>query len=94
LPELPLPSCPKGVKSALGMFPYYAGWIKNFSAEWKPLTSKRLNSPLQNDAVSAFKALCSGLVNASLVCLNDYEPFTVDCDASDFAIAAILNYGG
>jgi len=33
-------------------------------------------------------------MHSSSACINDYEPFTVECDASDFAIAAILNQYG
>ena len=92
--ELPLPSSPKELKRALGMFAYYAPWIRNFSAKLKPLTAERLTFPLRNDAVKAFEDLRSGLLHASLACINDHESFTVECDASDFAVAAILNQSG
>jgi len=60
--ELPLPSSPKELKRALGMFAYYARWIRNFSAKLKPLTAERLTFPLRNDAVKAFEDLRSGLL--------------------------------
>ena len=34
------------------------------------------------------------LLNACLQCINDDEPFTVECDASDLAIGATLNQSG
>jgi len=80
----------EGVKT----FAYYVWWIRNFSAKLKPLTSEQLSFPLQNDTVKAFEDLHSGLLHASLACINDYEPFTIEYDASDFATAAILNQGG
>ena len=39
----------------------------------------------------AFETLCSNLSSACLHCINDKEPFTVKCDASDLAIGLTLN---
>ena len=39
------------------MFAYYARWIRNFSGKIKPLTDRKLNFPLQSDAVAAFENL-------------------------------------
>ena len=34
------------------------------------------------------------MLQASLGCINAHKPFTVECDALDFAIAAVLNQNG
>ena len=87
---IPIAIFVEGVKT----FAYYVWWIRNFSAKLKPLTAKQLSFPLQNDIVKAFEDLHSGLLHASLACINDYEPFTIEHNVSDFAIAGILNQGG
>ena len=73
------------------MFGYHAKWIKDYSATIKPLTEARVSFPLPPKAESSFESLRGELLQASLGCIDAYEPFTVECDASDFAIAAVLN---
>ena len=55
----------------------------------KPLTAGKMHFPLQSDAVAAFESFLS----VCLKCIDENEPFTVECDASDFAIAAVLSQG-
>ena len=38
--------------------------------------------------------LKSELISASLTCVNEGLPFTVECDASNHTLAASLNQGG
>ena len=52
-----------------------------------------MHFPLQSDAVAAFESLRDELLRACLKCVDENEPFTVECDASDFAIAAVLSQG-
>ena len=94
LVELPLPTNNKELKRCLGMFAYYARWIKDYSAKIKPLTEARVSFPLTPKAESSFESLRGELLQASLGCIDAHEPFTVECDASDFAIAAVLNQNG
>ena len=75
------------------MFAYCARWIENFSTKIAPLTGIE-TFPLTNKAVSAFETLRSNLRSACLHCVNDKEPFTVECDASDLAIKATFNQNG
>ena len=75
------------------MFAYYARWIENFFTKIAPLTGIE-TFPLTNKAASAFKTLPGSLSSACLHCINDEEPFTVECDASDLAIGATLNQNG
>ena len=77
----------------MGIFTYYARWIKNFCTKIAPLTGIE-TFPLTNKAVPAFETLRSNLSSACLHCINDEEPFAVEYDASDLAIGAILNQNG
>ena len=77
----------------MGLFAYYARWIKDFSAKIAPLTATE-TFPLSKTAELSFEMLHKGLLNAYLQCINDDEPFTAECDASDLAIGATLNQSG
>jgi len=52
-----------------------------------------MHFPLQNDAMTAFESLREELLSVCLKCIDENEPFAVECDASDFAIAAVLSQG-
>ena len=90
---LPIPKSSKELKRCLGMFAYYFRWIRNISEKIKPLTAGKMHFPLQSDAVTAFESLRKELQSVCLKCIDENEPFTVECDASDFAIAAVLSQG-
>ena len=83
--NLPVPSTKKELKRCLGMFAYYARWIENFSTKIAPLTEIE-TFPVTKKEVSSFETLRSNLSSACLHYINDEEPFTVECDASDLAI--------
>jgi len=89
-----MPKTSKELKRCLdGMLAYYARWIRNFSVKIKPLTAGKIHFPLKGDAVAAFKNLREELLSACLKCADENEPFTTECDASAFAIAAVLSQG-
>ena len=46
---------------------------------------------LTTEAAQSFKTLNKDLLNAHLQSKDENAPFTVECDASDFAIAAIFS---
>ena len=75
------------------MFAYYAKWIASFS-EKVAVPSKTTNFPLNASAIEAFELLRKSLLTACLHCIDDNETFTLECDASDFAIGAVLNQKG
>ena len=56
--KLSVPSTKKELKYCLGMFVYYARWIKNFSTKIAPLIGIE-TFPLNNKAVLAFETLRS-----------------------------------
>ena len=87
------PTTPKELKSICGMFAYYAKWIENFSAKAAPLI-KAEKFPLEENALESFQMLKENLINANLGCIHHDMPFTIESDASDYAIAAILSQRG
>ena len=50
--------------------------------------------PLSEEALTAFENLKKELETVTLQRIDESLPFVVETDASDFAIAAILNQGG
>ena len=89
----PPPKDLKHQKQVVGLFSYYSKWIKNFSNKIKPL-SGNTEFPLTTSILRAFQTL-KDEIEGSVICLIDENiPFTVETDASDFAIAATLNQQG
>ena len=94
LVALPIPKTTAELKRCVGMFAYYARWIKDYSSKIKLLIPENTSLPLSSKAVEVFESLRKDLLNACLGNIDDKEPFTVECDASNFAIAAVLNQNG
>ena len=92
--ELPIPKTTAELKKCVDLCGYYARWIRNYSSKIKPLIPEKIILPLNDKPMKAFNTLRQDLLNACLGCINDKEPFMVECDASNFAIAAVLNQGG
>jgi len=89
--NLPYPKSAKELKRLIGLFAYYARWISNYSAKIRPLIKASL--PLDEYALGAIDVK-QDLASATLQPVNESFPFTVETDASDFAIAASLNQDG
>ena len=92
--NLPVPSSVKQVRSFLGHAGFYRRFIKDFSKVAHPLTNlltKDAPFVIDESCVKAFEKLRSSLVSAPIVQPLDFSlPFEIMCDASDFAIGAIL----
>ncbi|CAM8969053.1 unnamed protein product [Rhodiola kirilowii] len=92
--QLPPPKDQKGVRSFLGHAGFYRRFIKDFSKIAKPLTRLLCNDVQFNfdeECLEAFEKLKKALVSAPIVQpLNWDLPFELMCDASDFAIGAVL----
>ena len=92
--KLPPPKNVKGIRSFLGHAGFYRRFIKDFSKLSKPLCNLlEKNSAFDFDVVclQAFNALKEKLISAPIVIVPDWsQPFEVMCDASDFAIGAVL----
>lgn len=91
---LPPPTSVKGVRSFLGHAGFYRRFIKDFSAISKPLCNLLLKDApfsFDNACLEAFTILKRKLTEAPILQSPDWTlPFEIMCDASDYAIGAVL----
>ncbi|GJZ11494.1 reverse transcriptase domain-containing protein [Tanacetum coccineum] len=92
--KLPHPTTVKGVRSFLGHAGFYRRFIKDFSKISRPMTHLlEKNTPFifSNECIQAFETLKKKLTEAPILIAPDWDlPFELMCDASDFAIGAVL----
>ncbi|CAM8893351.1 unnamed protein product [Rhodiola kirilowii] len=92
--QLPPPKNQKGIRSFLGHAGFYRRFIKDFSKIAKPLTHLLCNDVEFNfdeGCLEAFNKLKKNLVSAPIVQPPNWDlPFELMCDASDYAIGAVL----
>ncbi|KAM6587351.1 hypothetical protein CsatA_009956 [Cannabis sativa] len=92
--NLPPPVSVKGVRSFLGHAGFYRRFIKDFSKVAKPLSNLLASGvPFEfgKDCLEAFQILKEKLISAPIVTTPNWElPFEIMCDASDYAIGAVL----
>ena len=86
------PTNASSLKQVLGLFAHYAKWIPRFSEKVNRLNSR--NFPLPSEAISAFQELKDSIVKSAVSAIEENEPFTVETDASESAIAATLSQSG
>ncbi|XP_026743752.1 uncharacterized protein LOC113505319 [Trichoplusia ni] len=95
--EFPVPKCPKDIKSFLGLISYYRRFIPEFSKLSKPLSSllkKNVSFVWTNEQQLAFETLKDKLTSAPVLIYPDFtKSFNLTCDASNYAISAILSQG-
>ena len=91
--DLPPPTDPKSLKRILGFFSYYSRWIKDFSEKIRVLV-KIDRFPLAAEEIISFKSLKKDIAESVVCAINENDPFTVESDASQSAIAATLNQSG
>ncbi|XP_022819396.1 uncharacterized protein LOC111351609 [Spodoptera litura] len=95
--EFPTPKSPKDIKSFLGLVSYYRRFIQDFSKLAKPLTNllkKDVPFIWENTQQLSFESLKDKLVSAPVLAYPDFsQPFILTCDASNYAISAILSQG-
>ena len=91
--NLPAPKNMDEQKRVLGLFAYYSQWIGKFSEIIYPL-NKNTQFPISEEANDAFIKLKNILSKATLMPILEGVPFTVETDASKFAIGATLNQKG
>ena len=91
--ELPIPDNMPALARVIGLFAYYAKWIRNYSDNIRPLLQAK-SMPLNNEAKTAFLKLKSLLAESSLQSIDENVPFVVETDASNFCLSATLNQGG
>nr|GEW04841.1 reverse transcriptase domain-containing protein [Tanacetum cinerariifolium] len=92
--KLPHPTTVKGIRSFLEHAGFYRRFIKDFSKISRPMTHLlEKNSPFifSNECIQAFRTLKEKLTEAPiLIAPNWDQPFELMCDASDYAVGAVL----
>ncbi|WZZ35997.1 hypothetical protein YC2023_019398 [Brassica napus] len=88
------PRTVKDIRSFLGHAGFYRRFIMDFSKIARPLTRllcKETAFHFDGECMEAFKNLKNALISAPIVQPPDWDlPFEIMCDASDFAVGAVL----
>ncbi|KAF8107735.1 hypothetical protein N665_0117s0007 [Sinapis alba] len=91
---LPPPKTVKDIRSFLGHAGFYRKFIKDFSIITTPLTRllcKEATFIFDVECLEVFKKLKGELISAPIVQPLDWDlPFEIMCDASDYAVGAVL----
>jgi hypothetical protein len=92
--QLPPPTDVKSLRSFLGRAGFYRRLIKDFSKITKSLThllQKDVAFAFDEKCLAAFRTLKSAMVSAPIIQPLDWsQPFEIMCDASDYAVRAVL----
>nr|GEX72332.1 reverse transcriptase domain-containing protein [Tanacetum cinerariifolium] len=92
--KLPHPTTVKGIRSFLGHAGFYRRFIKDFSKIARPMTrllEKDAPFIFSPECVDAFRTLKTKLCEAPILIAPNWDmPFELMCDASNFAIGAVL----
>nr|GEY29104.1 reverse transcriptase domain-containing protein [Tanacetum cinerariifolium] len=92
--KLPHPTTVKGVRSFLGHAGFYRRFIQDFSKIARPVThllKKETPFVFSKECVDAFDTLKKKLTEAPILVVPDWNlPYELMCDATDFAIGAVL----
>ncbi|GJU50462.1 reverse transcriptase domain-containing protein, partial [Tanacetum coccineum] len=92
--KLPHPTTVKGVRSFLGHAGFYRRFIQDFSKISRPMThllEKETPFFFSKECIESFNTLKRKLTEAPILIAPDWDlPFELMCDASDFAIGAVL----
>ncbi|GJR68327.1 reverse transcriptase domain-containing protein [Tanacetum coccineum] len=92
--KLPHPTTVKGVRSFLGHAGFYQRFIQDFSKIARPMThllEKETPFFFSEECIDSFNTLKRKLTEAPILIAPDWDlPFELMCDASDFAIGAVL----
>ena len=92
--KLPPPSNIKGIRSFLGHAGFYRRFIKDFSKISRPLTKlleKDAPFDFNEECLRAFNTIKEKLTSTPVIVSPNWNlPFELMCDASDYAIGAVL----
>nr|GEW82613.1 hypothetical protein [Tanacetum cinerariifolium] len=92
--KLPHPTTVQGIRSFLGHVGFYHRFIKDFLKIARSMTrllEKDTPFIFSQECVEAFQTLKRKLTEAPILIASDWDmPFELMCDASDFAIGAVL----
>ena len=96
--EWPAPQSSKELRSFLGMARYYRKFVKNFGLICKPLTNLLKKGELfiwTSETEASFQALKQSPITSPVLALPDFsKPFTLETDASEKGIGAVLQQDG
>nr|GFA16600.1 reverse transcriptase domain-containing protein [Tanacetum cinerariifolium] len=92
--KLPHPTTVKGFRSFLGHAGFYRRFIQDFSKIARPMThllEKKTPFIFSKECINVFNTLKKKLLEALILVVPDWNlPFELMCDASDYAIGAVL----
>jgi hypothetical protein len=92
--KFPHPTSVKGIRSFLGHASFYRRFIQDFSKIAQPMTrplEKETPFVFSDECIEAFQILKKKLTEAPIFVASDWDlPFELMCDATDFAIGAVL----
>ncbi|GJW10206.1 reverse transcriptase domain-containing protein [Tanacetum coccineum] len=92
--KLPPPTSVKGIQSFLGHAGFYRRFIQDFSKISWPMThllEKETSFIFSTECREVFETLKKKLTEAPILVAPDWDlPFEIMCDASDFAVGAVL----
>nr|GEX12671.1 reverse transcriptase domain-containing protein [Tanacetum cinerariifolium] len=92
--KLPHSTTVKGVRSFLGYAGFYRHFIQDFSKIARPVThllEKETPFLFSKECIESFNTLKKKLTEASILVVPDWNlPFELMCDASNYAIGAVL----
>jgi DNA-binding transcriptional regulator PaaX len=92
--QLPPPTHVYGICSFLGHAGFYRRFIQNFSQIARPLThllAKDASFVFTEEYLQLFHTLKEALISAPVIQPPNWHlPFEIMCDASDYAIGAVL----
>ncbi|GJQ92871.1 reverse transcriptase domain-containing protein [Tanacetum coccineum] len=91
---LPHPTFVKGIRSFLGHVGFYRRFIQDFSKIARPMThllEKDTPFIFSKECIESFNLLKKKLTEAPILVAPDWDlPFEIMCDASDYAVGAVL----
>ncbi|GJT55985.1 reverse transcriptase domain-containing protein [Tanacetum coccineum] len=94
IPKLPPATNVKGIRSFLGHANFYRRFIKDFSKIVRPLTKlleKDTSFEFNDECHKAFNSLKENLTCTPVIVSPNWNlPFDLMCDASEFAVGAVL----
>ena len=92
--NLPLPTTLRDLRSFLGHVGFYRRFIRDFAKVSKPLTTllcKDKEFFIDKEGERAFEMLKLALIEAPILQSPNWDlPFEIMCDASDYAVGAVL----
>jgi hypothetical protein len=93
--QLPPPTNMKGICSFLGHAGFYQRFIQNFSQIGRPLMhllAKDARFIFTEECFQSFHTLKKALISTLVIQPLDWHlPFEIICDASDYAVGAVLS---